>query len=204
MVVSNIRDLASISDRSGLISPWRTKLLPANFDGMLFHVESGSRENGRAIVLHEFPKSNTPYAEDMGRRAVEFSVRGYCIQYPNNTGVSLYMRDYTIARDALVERLEAGGSGPLQLPMQTPMIVACSRYRLTEEERLGGYCVFDMTFIEQGASPYQPIVDPTEQLVQASRKLREDVVAAISRARVSPGARLSRNVSGGRPFSSGS
>lgn len=181
--IATIRDLAGVSDSKGLISPWRTKLLPAHFDNRLFHVESGGRENGRSIVLHEFPKSNTPYAEDMGRRAVEFSVRGYHIQYPSNTRVSLYMRDYTIARDALVERLEAGGSGPLQLPMQPPMIVACSRYRLTEEERLGGYCVFDMTFVEQGASPYQPIVDPTEQLVQASQRLRGQVIAAISRPR---------------------
>jgi prophage DNA circulation protein len=186
MAVGTIRDLANISDRSGLISPWRTKLLPAHFDGKSFHVESGGRETGRAIVLHEFPKSDTPYAEDMGRRAVEFTVRGYIIQYPQNTGSPLYQRDYTIARDQLIERLEAGGSGSLQLPMMTPMNVTCSRVRLTEEERYGGYCVFDMTFVEQGAAPFQPVVDPTEQLIQKSQQLREAVLNAISMARVTP------------------
>lgn len=183
--IATIRDLASVSDRFGLISPWRTKLLPAHFDGKQFHVESGSRESGRSIVLHEFPKSDTPYAEDMGRRASEFSVRGYIIQYPANTGATLYQRDYTIARNELVERLEAGGSGQIQLPMMIPMIVTCSRFRLSEEERYGGYCVFDMTFVEQGASPYQAVVDPTEQLVRRSQELRGAVLGAITRASVS-------------------
>jgi hypothetical protein len=110
------------------------------------------------------------------------------------------MRDYTIARNLLIERLEEGGAGQLQLPMMTPMIVVCSRYRLTEEDRAGGYCVFDMTFVEQGASPYTPIVDPTEQLIAESKKLRDTVLDAINRTRVSPTTRLSRRVAGGAPF----
>jgi prophage DNA circulation protein len=146
---------------------------------MLFHVESGSMENGRSIVLHEFPKRDTPYAEDMGRRAVEFAVRGYCIQYPSDTGVSLYMKDYTIARDLLRDRLETGGAGALQLPMFPPVVVTCSRYRLTEEERFGGYCVFDMTFVEQGASPFTNVSDPTSALMAESIKMRAQIKAAL-------------------------
>jgi prophage DNA circulation protein len=191
--IGTIRDLSRYSG-------WRGKLLPAHFAGRMFHVESGSRENGRSIVMHEFPKKDLPYAEDMGRRAVEFSVRGYCIQYPMDTTVPLYMRDYTVARDQLVDRLEAGGAGQLQLPMQTPMIVACSRYRLTEEQRLGGYCVFDMSFVEQGAAPFAPVVDPTEQLIQKSIELRQTVLDAIDMARTSSTTRLSKRVSGGAPF----
>ena len=174
--------------------------MPAHFSGRMFHVESGGRETGRSIVLHEFPKKDFPYAEDMGRRAVEFSVRGYCIQYPSDTTVALYQRDYTVARDLLVERLEQGGAGQLQLPMQAPMIVACSRYRLTEEERAGGYCVFDMTFVEQGAQPFSPVTDSTEALIQKSNELRQTVLDAISRARTSNITRLSNKVFGGRPF----
>jgi len=81
MAISTIRDLSS---------PWRAKLMPANFDTFMFHCESGSRENGRRIVTHEFLKKDLPYSEDMGRRAIEFSVRGYIIQYPTDTGVPLY------------------------------------------------------------------------------------------------------------------
>jgi prophage DNA circulation protein len=193
MAISSIRDLANYSG-------WRSRLLPAHFDGRMFHVESGSVESGRAIVLHEFPKRDVPYAEDMGKRAEEFSVRGYIIQYPKDTGVPLYSRNYTLARDQLRARLQQGGAGTLQLPMIEPMSVVCSRARLTEEERLGGYCVFDMSFVEQGASPLTPVVDPTQSLVKASQDLRQTVIQAISQPQVSATPRLSTAVSGGRPF----
>jgi hypothetical protein len=103
-------------------NPWRDALLPAMFDGCMFHVEAGSQAGGRRIALHQFPKRDAPYAEDMGRRATEFTVRGYCIQFMFNAGPadipypSLYMQDYRLSRDALQQRLDAGGDGILQLP----------------------------------------------------------------------------------------
>jgi prophage DNA circulation protein len=116
------------------------------------------------------------------------------------------MRDYTIARDQLVDRLEEGGAGQLQLPMMAPMMVACSRYRLTEEDRYGGYCVFDMSFVEQGASPFTPIVDPTEQLIQKSMELRQTVLDGITLSRVSPAVRMQllARIASGAPISPGS
>jgi hypothetical protein len=145
----------------------------------MFHCESGSRENGRRIVTHEFPKKELPYSEDMGRRAIEFSVRGYIIQYPADTGVPLYSRDYTLARDALQARLETGVAGSLQLPMQDPVVVVCSRYRLTEEERFGGYCVFDMSFVEYGVPPFNPTPSTYQNLLAQSQQLRDYVMSSI-------------------------
>src|SRR5262245_37080420 len=156
--MATIRDLAE--PRAGQPgSPWRTDLLPANFRGALFHVESGSKENGRRIVMHEYPKKDYPYAEDMGRRAYEFSVRGYCITYPYDAGVSLYSRDYRIARDLLEAELTSGIPGPLQLPTMNPIVVVCPRWRLIEEERFGGYCIFDMQFQELGLRPGEALPD---------------------------------------------
>ncbi len=132
-------------------NPWRDGLLPAMFNGAPFHVESGSVENGRRIVLHEFPKRDKPYAEDMGRRAYRFTVRAYCIAYPTNRS-QLLQPDYRKPRDQLKQKLDAGGSGKLQLPGGITETVVCERYRLTEEEKLGGYCVFDITFAEAGSA----------------------------------------------------
>jgi len=171
MPISTIRDLPS---------PWRQRLMPAHFDTFMFHCESGSRENGRRIVTHEFPKKELPYSEDMGRRAIEFNVRGYIIQYPSDTNVPLYQRDYTLARDALQARLETGIPGSLQLPLQDPIVVVCSRYRLTEEERLGGYCVFDMSFVELGVPPFNPTPSTYQNLLQQSQALRNTVLASIA------------------------
>ena len=183
MPASTIRDLALPSARQGGTyagSPWRAKLLPARFDDCLFHVESAARDGGRRIITHEFPKKEFPYSEDMGRKATEFSIRGYLIQFPYDTGIDLYQRDYTIARNRLQERLDTGGAGILQLPLQDPMEVVCTRYRLTEEERLGGYCTFDMQFVDQGTKPYRPEPDTRTNLIAMSQRYNAIVMGALA------------------------
>jgi prophage DNA circulation protein len=182
--------MATIRD---LPSAWRKDLLPAHFDGRVFHVESGSRESGRRIVVHEFPKKDTPYAEDMGQKAISFTVRGYCIMYPHNeagdiTGVaSLYQRDYRIARERLQERLETGKAGVLQLPTFKPLMVKCQRYRLSEEDKSGGYCVFDMQFVEAGLQPFTPKTDTAENLREQSNALKNQLLAMWAAQRVARG-----------------
>jgi len=201
MAVSTIRDLANPLRAEPLQgqflqypgSGWRQRLLPAHFDGFQFHCESGSRDNGRRIVTHEFPKKDFPYSEDMGKRATEFSVRGYLIQFVTETASPLYQRNYTYARDNLKFRLETGQPGSLQLPLQDPMIVVCTRYRLTEEERLGGYCVFDMSFVELGVPPFNPTPSSYQNLVAQSETLRADTLAALAKKGLAPEA-ISQNV----------
>jgi prophage DNA circulation protein len=178
-MVATIRELSTVS-------PWRVHLLPANFAGRFFHVEAGSMESGRRIVTHEFPKKNFPYSEDMGKRATEFTVRGYILQYPSDTGVNLYKKDYTIARNELQERLDTGGYGTLQLPMMKPMIVVCPRYRMTEEEKIGGYVVFDMTFVEFGVPPSVSMPASREGLLAQSQAMRAQILDAIMIAKVNP------------------
>lgn len=172
--------MATIREASPL-AQWRRELLPANFDGFPFHVLQGARESGRRIALHEFPKKELPYAEDMGHTAVAFTVQGYIIVYPHDGPeagtLSLYQNDYRVARDALQERLDMGGPGVLQLPtfIKYPMIVVCTRYRLSEEEKAGGYCVFDMQFVERGKKPFSERPDPQDQLYEKTYELRRQV-----------------------------
>jgi prophage DNA circulation protein len=130
--------------------------MPAKFRDCRFHVETAVRESGRRIVPHEFPKRDVPYAEDMGRRQREFTVRGYIIVYPRDMqgpGLELYAKNYLPARDRLIAALETEGPAVLQLPLLGMLEVACTRYRVTEESRVGGYCVFDMSFTEYGKAP---------------------------------------------------
>jgi hypothetical protein len=180
--------MATIRD---IHNPWRDALLPAMFDGVPFFCDTGVRETGRRAVVHEYPKRDIPYAEDMGRRAVQYSVRGYVIAYMKDAGInpssgnqtimpaggfaaSLYMRDYRIARDLLQARLDDPGAGVLQLPNMAraafgdilTLTAVCSGYRMTEEDRLGGFCVFDMTFVEYGLinlAPPTPAVTVLQQ-----------------------------------------
>lgn len=142
--MTNIFDLPAV---------WRARMMPASLNGARFHCESNARESGRRIVEHQFPKKDSPYAEDMGRAAREFTVRGYCIVFPFDAGDGLRTLDYTVVRDALIAQLEAEGPCSLQLPTQPAQQVVCPRYHVNEEERFGGYCTIDMTFQEYGLDP---------------------------------------------------
>jgi prophage DNA circulation protein len=179
-----ISDLA-YNDDGSIKNPWRADLQPAQFRNAYFHVDGSVVDSGRRIVMHEFPKKNMGYAEDMGRRMFEFTVRGYCIQYPRDmpgAGMELYRRDYRIARDLLAAELTSGEPGPLLLPTYKgkEIIVVCPRYRLSEEDRFGGYCIFDMTFLEQGVPPREAPPDSRTQLLQKFNEMRQQIINTIA------------------------
>jgi prophage DNA circulation protein len=177
--------MADIFDVTKGFSWRKAKLSPAVFRQARFHCEMNAIESGRRIVEHEFPKKDLPYAEDMGRAHYEFTVRGYCIVFPYDLDpdgpYGLYMRDYTLPRDRLKAALEQQGPGDLQLPTQPIQQVVCVRYRLTEEEKLGGYCVFDMTFMEYGIDPLDPagIVDTATTLEQSVQRMQQQILRSL-------------------------
>jgi hypothetical protein len=180
-------------------NPWRDGMIkPAQFIDAPFYVDTAGRESGRRIVVHEFPKKDQPYSEDMGRKAIAFTVRAYCIAYPfddssGQPGGILRQRDYRISRDLLVARLDSGEYGPLQLPLlpgqaagQRTMIARCERYRLTEGERFGGYCTFDITFIEIGAAPGAAPPNPRLNLLNVANGHQLETIRAMQQVE-SPG-----------------
>jgi prophage DNA circulation protein len=161
---------------------WRSKWMPAMFRNCRFHVESAVRESGRRIVPHEFPKRDVPYAEDMGRRQREFTVRGYIIVYPRDVdgdGNDLKKKTYIPARDKLIEALETEGPAILQLPLLGQLEVSCTRYRVTEENRVGGYCVFDMSFTEYGKAPANGERSSKAGVYYAVQQLNDASVAEV-------------------------
>jgi len=172
MLITNLADF----------NPWRRDLLPARFNDALFHMEVGSMASGRRIVQHQFPKKDVPYAEDMGREALQFTIRGYILCYPKDTTVDLYRKDYRVARDKLLNELNTNVAGWLQLPtLRVPVSVVCSKWQLREEERYGGYCVIEMVFDEAGRAPFQPVETASDQeALKHSKDLRNQVVWALT------------------------
>lgn len=138
-----------MSQISDINNPWRNILLssPASFRQIIFHVEQGGRSSGRRGVVHEYPKRNEPYAEDMGRHARRFQMSGYLIYRPSNP---LY--EYTSQRQRLFGALEEDDSGILMHPVFCPggMLVLCERYSMTESRERGGFTQFEMQFVEAG------------------------------------------------------
>lgn len=123
---------------------------------MPFSVEEGGRSAGRRVAPFEFPKSNTPYAEDMGRAAKRFQITGYCIG-----------DDYIAQRDALLDACDADGPGILVHPTLGSLKVMCGPVSSHESRLRGGICTFEMTFFEAGQAPSAAVVDDTQSVVSA-------------------------------------
>lgn len=132
-------------------NPWRNLLqTPASWRTVIFHVETGSRLSGRRTAVHEYPKRNVPYAEDMGRHARRISFTGYLI-YRINPAPG--MSPYIVQRKRLIDALEEDGPGRLVHPVFWPdgANCVCERYTMTESRQRGGYTEFEMMFVEVGS-----------------------------------------------------
>lgn len=122
---------------------WRDNLLDASFRGASFKVSDTFTEVGRRTVLHQYPFSDTPYVEDLGKDADQFTINGYVIA---NIGNDL---DYWGVRDALIAALREKGSGTLVHPFLGEQEVALvGKARLTESFMEGGVARFTMTFVQ--------------------------------------------------------
>ena len=142
-----------------------SNLREASFRGARFEVDDVEASGGRRVVLHEYPLRDTPYSEDLGRRAREFSVRGYIIQGRTY--------DYATARADVLKALEAYGPGELVHPWHGEVNVVVDDYRLRESMERGGLLELDIRFREAGQ-----LTNPT-----ASADTAKGVASAASSAR---------------------
>ncbi len=122
--------------------PWRAALQPASFGGCGFHVETGGKSGGRRIAEHEYPKQDTPFGEDMGRKAHRWPITGYCIG-PN----------YLAGRDALIAVCDSQGPFTLVHPSLGTEQVHCDSYSAVERREKGGFVEFEFVFVEAGQDP---------------------------------------------------
>lgn len=125
---------------------WRSRLLPASYRGVPFEVETHDKTGGRRGVLHEYPRRDEPYWEDLGHKAHRYSVVGFIVG-----------DNYDLLRRALEIALDSEGPGLLVHPYIGPMQVACIDYAVTESVFEGRVARFAMTFVPAG-SPVFPLI----------------------------------------------
>ncbi len=152
-------------------TPWRDLLLPASFNGATFHVENGGKASGRRVAVHEFPKNDTPYAEDMGKMATRFSLNAYVIG-----------PTYFIDRELLIGACEQEGPGLLVHPSMGALMVACMGYSVTEDRQKGGMAMFNLEFVQAGEDPFSSLVQSATSIVtQTAAGLGSIASSALSK-----------------------
>jgi len=155
---------------------WRDRLQPASFRGRVFHVETSGRKSGRRTVIHQYPKRNVPYAEDMGRDAIRWSFTAYLIHGDHGLG-------NVIANvNALIRALEDDDAGMLVHPTLGSMLCMCDSYSYSDQRQRGGYFEFDMGFVEAGSPALVGMTDATAALNNAATNAENAAVNSINSA----------------------
>lgn len=150
---------------------WKDRLRPASFKQAAFGVEAHSSEQGRRVVVHEYPGRDKPYVEDLGAKARGFTLRGFVVG-----------KDYQQARDALLDAVNAPGPGQLVHPYFGALRVVCTAVSVSESGEAGGMAVFDLTFVEAGESRYPAAEsDPAGNLLDAADTLDGQLAEAFGK-----------------------
>jgi prophage DNA circulation protein len=158
---------------------WRDKYQQARFRWAIFFVENDARQGGRRVALHQYPKRNVPYAEDMGRSAIRFTVQGYLIGLSPEQGDS-----YLSLKDDLISCLEQDGPGVLQLPLpfgKKTVKVMVQAYSITESRERGGICTVDMDFIEYGDPAYRSTVSTPGEIEKSAAGVEKIVGGEVTK-----------------------
>lgn len=110
---------------------WRDDLQPASLNGVRFGVLGDESRFGRRTALHEYPKRDKPYAEDMGRATRRMTISGFLIENSFVYGGGAVLAQ----RDALVAAAERPGPATLVHPTLGQLTVNLVEDGLTCAER---------------------------------------------------------------------
>lgn len=136
---------------------WRERIDPemrGAYRGVPFYVERADTKGGRRWLIHEYPRRDKPYSEDMGRRAKEWRLQLFVAG-----------DDYDRDRDALIEAFDAPGAATLEHPYLGSVMAVASDVGWSESTAEGGVCTFQVTFSEAGEESYPATAMDTQREV---------------------------------------
>ena len=135
----------------------------ASFRGVEFEVTGRSWSSGRRHQLHEYPDKDTPYAEDLGKKAENYPVTAFVIG-----------DDYAAKRDALRKACLQKGPGTLVHPDYGSVSVLCDAISVREELSSQGMAVFELTFVEAGAQAIpETSIDMSDSVLSSASALTD-------------------------------
>lgn len=156
---SGISNLASslAARLGGSIGSYFEQLRPASFRGMQFVSLSADGSFGRRNALHEYPKRDKPWAEDMGRAARRFEVTGYLVG-----------DDVIQKRDVMIKMCEVEDTGELVHPTYGRRTVSLMEFRVIERWDKARYFELQFDFVESGERVFPTAANATTSLVSSA------------------------------------
>jgi len=133
---------------------WLSTLWPASYKGVPFYVEHDGERGGRRLAVHQFPRRDDPFLEDLGRSAKSFEITAYLVGDASDSDAS-----------ALSSVFDAEGAGLLVLPTHGPIMVRNGPFERSRSKDRLGYIAFTGTFFREGAASSLASVDYLAQLV---------------------------------------
>lgn len=143
------------------------QLQPASFRGVPFGVHGANGRFGRRGVIHEYPKKNKPWVEDLGRGTRKIALTGYLVE----DALTYDGGDVIAQRERLIAAVEQGESAPLVHPTLGRLTVSAIEDSLDINERVEDgwrYFEFTLELIESGDREFPTPVSDTPKAVQAS------------------------------------
>jgi prophage DNA circulation protein len=177
---------------------WRARFMRASFRGVPFFTDMDGVTSGRRIALHEYPKQDIGWAEDMGRRAKRHTCVGYVVGGP------ILGFNYIQLRENLIGACDAEGPGTLVHPFLGSMVVSCETYTCLEDQKRGGVAMFEMNFVEAGlAGAGQQMPEQTQPAVAKNAANAEQAEAGSFSKSVTLGTGFGGGQTASNPLGSG-
>lgn len=140
----------------------------ASYKGFPFWFERDDEDGGLAIVVHEFPNSDTTFNEDLGESARYFSGNAYVTGDDADTQAA-----------AFIQILVSHGPGVLVIPTRGAITVRAKTFKRTSDKDRNGYIAFEVKFVREGQSVAFPSVPLLQQTAfDATAALGSAIVAA--------------------------
>lgn len=158
---------------------WTTTLWQASFMGVQFFFKSDDESFGRSLKVHEFPGSDDPFVEDLGRKAKYFEGSAYV------TGDDADLQAITLGA-----AFDAKGPGLLVVPILGPVSVHCEEAKRHADKDELGRITFSVKFVRDGAAGAlvsvpllgQNIFDGAQAMVGALAGVIPSALTLVARA----------------------
>lgn len=139
-------------------------VVAGSFRGVPFHTVDAEIRVGRRNQVNEYPQRDLPYVDDLGRKARRYAVELYVIG-----------DNYLAERDALIEALEAKGSGELIHPRYGALKVSVEGdASVKESPDRGGMARITVTFVEDTSNTFPKAVENTVSQVETTANAADE------------------------------